>query len=435
MLSKKSVRYKFIVQLVLASTALIVIFSILLYSYIKISTFNAIYDSILQHGKFINDHYESNKNDIDLRSINSKLLIKYSEAKIVVDANKEHVVTYEALKDKNSHLIIVYYPLKNHRTHFIKLTKDIKPVLEFLKKTMFGITIVGLFMLIMIIFYALFLSRVLLVPIKTLSQKLTKMNEKFLSPIDTTSLYEEFVPLGESLNRIIDRMQNFTKYQKEFFIGIAHELKTPLAVMKTKNEVTLLKERDIAYYQEAIENNIKEIDEINQMASSILEIGRQEGAQLEEPVVFDVITLLKEKIEGFKLLAQNNDKTFKLNIHPPTYPTLAQPSLVIHIMQNFIQNAIKFSPQNSVVTIQTTPLSDGLLMEVLDEGEEIDESQDLFAPFKRYGQKGGTGLGLFLAKGASQALGGTISIKNRKDRQGVVASFFLPSSKPIGKIQ
>ena len=55
----------------------------------------------------------------------------------------------------------------------------------------------------------------------------------------------------------------------------------------------------------------------------------------------------------------------------------------------------------------------------------IDESKDLFAPFKRYGNKGGAGLGLFLAKGAAQALGAEISIKNREGASGAVASLVL----------
>ena len=55
----------------------------------------------------------------------------------------------------------------------------------------------------------------------------------------------------------------------------------------------------------------------------------------------------------------------------------------------------------------------------------IDESKDLFAPFKRYGNKSGAGLGLFLAKGAAQALGAEISIKNRENTNGAVASLVL----------
>lgn len=436
MLSKKSVRNKFIIQLVSASLALIVIFSVLLYNYIKISVYNAISNPIVEQGKMIVEQYQKNKDkNIDIKSFDAVTLFQYTEIKIIEDKERKFDIEYLFVKKDGYFYIDVFYPIKNNPPNFVSLSKDITPIINVLDNIMFDIFVVGAFTFFIIFFYALFLSRMLLVPIKTLSARIIKMNEKFLSPIDTKNFYEEFMPLGDSLNRLIDRIQSFTRYQKEFFIGIAHELKTPLAVMKTKNEVTLLKDRDLTYYQEAIKNNIKEIDEMNQMVSSILEIGRQEGDQLKEPIVFDLITFLKEKSKNFQLLAKKNSVTIKLDIKPTTYPTLAQPALVLHILQNFVQNAIKHSPENGVIIIKSTPTGDGILIEILDEGEGIDESKDLFAPFIRYGKKSGSGLGLFLAKGASQALGGTISIKNREDMKGAVASFFLPSSKPLGKIQ
>ena len=94
-------------------------------------------------------------------------------------------------------------------------------------------------------------------------------------------------------------------------------------------------------------------------------------------------------------------------------------------MQNFVQNAIKFSPKNSTITISSRFEKSKFVIEVADEGVGIDESKDLFAPFKRYGNKGGAGLGLFLAKGAAQALGAEISIKNRENSNGAVASLVL----------
>ncbi|WP_141088476.1 sensor histidine kinase, partial [Campylobacter concisus] len=102
-----------------------------------------------------------------------------------------------------------------------------------------------------------------------------------------------------------------------------------------------------------------------------------------------------------------------------------QTSLLTHIVQNFVQNAIKFSPKNSTITISSRLEKSKFIIEVVDEGVGIDESKDLFAPFKRYGNKSGAGLGLFLAKGAAQALGAEISIKNRENTNGAVASLVL----------
>jgi two-component system OmpR family sensor kinase len=107
---------------------------------------------------------------------------------------------------------------------------------------------------------------------------------------------------------------------------------------------------------------------------------------------------------------------------------ILQVGLLNQIVQNFLQNALKFTPKDKKVTLRSSLNNYGLLIEVIDEGCGIDESSDLFAPFKREGNKPGVGLGLFLAKSAADALGAKISIKNRTDGvNGTVASLNLNS--------
>jgi len=103
-------------------------------------------------------------------------------------------------------------------------------------------------------------------------------------------------------------------------------------------------------------------------------------------------------------------------------------SVLNQIIQNFLQNAIKFTPKNKSIILRSAQNGDKLLIEVIDEGCGIDEGVDLFAPFKRQGNKSGVGLGLFLAKSAADALGAKITIKNRRDGvDGTVASLELNS--------
>ena len=100
----------------------------------------------------------------------------------------------------------------------------------------------------------------------------------------------------------------------------------------------------------------------------------------------------------------------------------------MHILQNFVQNAIKFSPDLGTVHVKSFLNSEGFYVQVMDEGEGIDETKDYFAPFKRFGNKGGAGLGLFLAKGAADAIGSTINLKNREDKNGTIATLFIPKT-------
>jgi len=117
-----------------------------------------------------------------------------------------------------------------------------------------------------------------------------------------------------------------------------------------------------------------------------------------------------------------------MSFEPNGFMAHLQLSLLNQIIQNFVQNALKFTPIEKNVTIQSSLSDNGLLIEVIDEGCGIDESIDLFAPFKRQGNKSGVGLGLFLAKSAADGLGAIIKIENRKDGiDGTVASIELNS--------
>ncbi|MFA7500504.1 MAG: ATP-binding protein, partial [Sulfurimonas sp.] len=150
--------------------------------------------------------------------------------------------------------------------------------------------------------------------------------------------------------------------------------------------------------------------------------------QLEKPQEVDVIKVLKQKADDFNLLAANEGKTLQMHFEPDGFMTIIQVGLLNQIVQNFLQNALKFTPKNKNVTLRSSLNNHGLLIEVIDEGCGIDESSDFFAPFKRAGNKSGVGLGLFLAKSAADALGAKISIKNRTDGVlGTVATLNLSS--------
>lgn len=428
MFPQKSIRNKFIIQLVVTLVVLIGLFSIILYYFIKNTVYEDIVNSMQTHAQMV----------INSKTINDETIshnFAFNQGLEIVNVkqflNKLHVQSFEKKIENEKLWLILYYPIKNSKQKFVVLKKQIQPTQDLLSNILKNIIIVNIFSFFAIVFFAFFLSKMLLSPVKILGAKLAKMNEKYLNHVDINNMYEEFKPLGESLNRLIDRVQTFIKYQTELFVGIAHELKTPLAVMKTKNEVTLIKQRDCEYYKEAINKNIDSVNEMNQMISAILEIGRQEGAQLKPPTVVDLVTFVKEKATNFKILAKQDGKDIALDIRPSAFPTLTQPTLVLHVLQNFVQNAIKFSDEGSIVTIQTRGDDDGFTIEVLDEGCGLNEDADIFAPFKKIGQKSGVGLGLFLAKGAAQALNAQISVKNRKDSKGTIATLFIPRQKPI----
>ncbi len=367
----------------------------------------------------------SKRNDLNI--FNSKMQYGQDKTNVVIRVDIKDDIFYEQYERDGKKYFAIFHVFDPVRSIYLKIERDVTGNEKLLSNILKSIVLVNFLTLFLILAYAMFLSETLLHPVKAIARRLARMNENFLEPIETKTLPSEFIPLGESINKLIDRIQNFVKYQKELFIGTAHELKTPLAVMKAKNEVTLMRDRPSEKYQETLKLNNERIDDMSKMISSILEIGRQEGAQFEKPLEIDLIQFLKDKSKDFTLIAKSVGKNISVDFEPEKYCIISQPTLLTHILQNFVQNAVKFTPDGATVHIKSRLIGDDFKIEIFDEGNGIDESLDLFAPFKRSGDKGGAGLGLFLAKGAADAIGAELSLKNRVDGKGAVATVVLNS--------
>jgi two-component system, OmpR family, sensor kinase len=420
MFSTRSIRKNFLIQLLIASASLIIIFSSLLYFFIEQSVYEEKYKELLHYAQNITNNEELFSNAADsLPGLNIEI--------IYLEKATKDTSMYQTTKDADTFITLIY-PFNIDQHSYLKISKKISQTARLLDKILNYIFTVNIIGFVLVIIYAVALSKMLINPVNTLTKKLSNMNEHLIHPIKVESLPSEFEPLGETINHLISRIENFVKYQKELFIGTAHELKTPLAVIKLKNQVTLIKKRSPEEYIEALNVTNKTIDEMNIIVSNILNVGRQEGAQLEKPVEVDVIAFLKEKADNFKLLAENEHKSLSMHFEPSGFMAYLQLSLLNQIIQNFLQNALKFTSVNGGVVLQSSQDDFGLRIEVIDEGCGVDETQDLFAPFKRQGNKSGVGLGLFLAKSAADALGAKIEIKNRVDGiDGTVASLQLNS--------
>ena len=165
---------------------------------------------------------------------------------------------------------------------------------------------------------------------------------------------------------------------------------------------------------------------MNNLISSILDMGRQEGAQFEKPIEIDIVQYLRNKTKTFQLLAKEKNINLEFKTDLTSVKLILQETLLTQIIQNFVQNAIKFTPEGKNIFIKAYKEEQNIIIQVIDEGIGCDENIDLFAPFKRVGNQKGAGLGLFLAKSAADTLGGKITLKNRTDgTQGTIATLTL----------
>ncbi len=418
-MESRSIYKHFYLKLIFATSLFLIILSFIFFEYTKNSFYDNIQDNLLFQAKQIEKGYISF--DKFQNVISSSQIIE------LVENNKNTTKRIEFSKFSKSDKSFIRLEFLMHDNAILQITKDIsleKDILySIIFKNFFALAIPGfIFMLI----YALIVAKSLLKPIVQINKKLSNMDENSLSQIDKKDLPEEFLTLANSINSLTNRIGTYLKFKKELFIGIAHELKTPLAVMKLKNELMLKKPREISQYEDAIKLTIKEIDGMNIMISSILDIGRTEGAQFEQAKNIDLVEFIKYKTNDYNMLAAKKSITIKFSSNVFSFQIIIQETLFNQILQNFVQNAIKFTPNGKTIKIKLKKIDDKVILNVIDEGIGIDENIDVFAPFKKVGKENGVGLGLYLAKIASDALNAKISIKNREDgKTGAIAKLEL----------
>jgi two-component system OmpR family sensor kinase len=309
-MTQRSIYSQFSRRLILATSLFTILISFMFYGFTKATVYEEITENLVEKAKII---HRASINSLTTHD-NLKLII---EDGLTVDLVKSQVkdITFREFYEDNSHYIELLYPFDISQQTFIKVTKNIDGTDEMLRKIFSNVFILGIGGLIMVIIYALAVSKNLLFPILNITNKLSNMNENSLTKIELEKLPIEFHPLATSINNLTKKIEMYVKYQKELFIGAAHELKTPLAVMKLKSEVVLMKERDAAKYQDTLRLFISEINGMDKMVGSILDIGRQEGAQFEQPVEMDVVQFIKQKADNYKLLSKEKNQKLKSYIN------------------------------------------------------------------------------------------------------------------------
>ena len=418
-MESKSIYRQFYTKLIIATSLFIITLSFIFYEYARSTVYDDIQQNMLSHAKQLYKASLSTKNlepvendNLTINLVTNSILLNYQ---------------FQNYQRGGDYYIKLLYPFDLENKQFLQIIRNISLERELLYSVIFkNLFILAIPGFLLMLLYSLAVSKSLLKPIIQINKKLSNMDENSLTQIDKKDLPIEFHSLANSINSLTNRIETYVKFKKELFIGAAHELKTPLAVMKLKNEVTLKKKREIEKYEETLKLTIKSIDDMNIMISSILDIGRTEGAQFEQNIELDLVEYIKKKANDYRMLSaqKNIIITFFSNVNHLN--TSIQLTFFNQILQNFVQNAIKFTPNEKSIAIRLKKTKDEIIITVTDEGIGINENVDLFAPFKRIGNQSGVGLGLFLAKNAADALRAKITLENRNDgKTGCIAKLVL----------
>ncbi len=262
---------------------------------------------------------------------------------------------------------------------------------------------------------------------ETLSSGNSRVLEAFASQV---ALAIEHSQLAEQ-SRQMKLLQAAEKLQNALLNSISHDLRTPLVsitgVLSTlEDENTPLEEED---RKSLVSTAREEADRLNRLVGNLLDMTRLEsGAMHIKRELTDIQDLIGAVLgETEKRLG---DREIKIDV-PDNLPLVSMDFvLIVHAMVNLIDNAIKYSPENSPLEIKTWNQNEEIYIAILDHGvgippNDITRIFDKFYRVQRPELVTGTGLGLAISKGIVEAHGGRIWAENRESG-GTIFSIELP---------
>jgi heavy metal sensor kinase len=251
--------------------------------------------------------------------------------------------------------------------------------------------------------------------------------------LPTPNPNDELGHLALVINALLDRLQQSFDQLRRFTSDASHELRTPLAAIRSVGEVGLQKGTSVSEYRETIGSMLEEVNRLTQLVDSLLTMSRADAAQVHLRIsVFDIGRVLAEIIAVVEVLAGEKHQNVILHAGPPL-DVKGDPLLIRQAVLNVLHNAIKYSPEGSVIEVRVSRDDKRVLITVTDNGPGIpfEHRAKVFDRFYRVDpartrQTGGAGLGLSIARWAARAQGGDITILDSE----LGAAFLI--SVPLG---
>lgn len=260
----------------------------------------------------------------------------------------------------------------------------------------------GLLVLLTLVLTAWLLRRVLR-PMRQLSSLMVRRDPGLLAPLPELLPWSETRLLIVAFNRYIDRLRGVLSRQERFNADASHQLKTPLAVLKTQVSVALMRQ-DPALWQESLRAMNATLDDTIVLTERLLQLSavkrKEQGEGQFAPV--DLVQVVQNCC--FSRLAQARSKAIDLGYDGLQQPVMIEGDDVLlgELCANLLENAIKYTPAEGTVTVFLRTDQGAVELSVEDSGPGIEEDQiqQAMLPFHRLdnvGDAAGSGIGLALA--------------------------------------
>ncbi|CCQ96371.1 putative Sensor histidine kinase [[Clostridium] ultunense Esp] len=292
---------------------------------------------------------------------------------------------------------------------------------SFLKSVNEAVWISGGIALVIAILISLLISVGLTRPLKKLTQATQGFSKGDWSKRVKIKTNDEIGALALSFNRMADRLEQLEKVRKNLIADVAHELRTPLFILRGNLESMLMKgdppneERLALLHDETVRmaHMVNDLQNISLAEAGKLPLHKEE---------VNLISLVQKVVQIFSAQLEEKKISIHLDLGEELTSVSLDPNRIEQVLVNLIGNGIRYTPNDGVIEITGRREGERMIISVRDTGPGIapDDLPYLFERFYRSDKgrsrtEGGTGLGLAIAKGYVEAHGGSIQAENHPE--------------------
>jgi heavy metal sensor kinase len=272
-------------------------------------------------------------------------------------------------------------------------------------------------------------------PVRTIAGTARSISEHDLHRrVDVKAPPDELGELVDTFNAMLDRLEAGFQSMGRFTADASHELRAPLALMRSEVEGTLSRARTKEEYRRALESVQGEVEHLSRVADQLLILARADaGALVPAKENVDVADFLHETAARWEATAEARGARIEVSAPASGYVE-ADPALLRRVVDNLVDNAVRHTNAGTAVAVRAYSANGGWNVEVADHGPGIPPEfrERVFSRFSRQDtarspEDGGAGLGLALSEAIARAHGGNLSLADDVD-EGAVFRLYLPRS-------
>lgn len=234
-------------------------------------------------------------------------------------------------------------------------------------------------------------------PLELMNQLLKTRAPDNLSPLLISPLPRELEPIAASLNRLLLQVRRLLEREKQFLADAAHELRTPLAVLRIHQQNALAAQTE-AERTHALRNLGTGVERATRVVSQLLTFARLEPQAIRLKVQrVNALNLTRTELAEITPLALARHQELTLEVdETQDYQLYMDTAQFSTLLQNLLSNAIQYTPEAGVIQVQLEAHKDHLSLQVQDSGPGVPAAfrEKLFERFFRLGTGQGAGLGL-----------------------------------------